>query len=72
MKYGFVNGFRPFIRINKFHPKAPYRGVLLLVVALTGNNGLFLIMYVVVESKNNDMMMILICSIWIHQVWNTS
>jgi hypothetical protein len=44
----------------------------LLVVALTGNNGLFLIMYIVVESKNNDMMMILICSIWIHQVWNTS
>jgi hypothetical protein len=43
-----------------------------LVVALNGNNGLFSIMYIVVESKNNDMMMFFICSIWIHQVWNTS
>jgi len=51
MKEGFINGWRPFIGINGCHLKVPYEGVLLLVVALDENNGLFLIAMVLLSFK---------------------
>jgi hypothetical protein len=51
MKEGFINGWRPFIGINGCHLKVPYEGVLLFVVALDENNGLFLIAMVLLSFK---------------------
>jgi hypothetical protein len=51
MKEGFINGWRPFIGINGCHLKFPYEGVLLFVVALDENNGLFLIAMVLLSFK---------------------
>jgi hypothetical protein len=51
MKEGFINGWRPFIGINGCHLKVPYEGVLLFVVALDENNGLFLIAMMLLSFK---------------------
>jgi hypothetical protein len=51
MKEGIINGWRPFIGINGCHLKVPYEGVLLFVVALDENNGLFLIAMVLLSFK---------------------
>lgn len=50
----FVNGCRPFIRINDCHLKSSYRGVLLSVVGLDDNNEQFSLVYVVVEYESNN------------------
>jgi hypothetical protein len=54
MNERFVNGCRPFIRINDCHLKSSYRGVLLSVVGLDDNNELFSLVYDVVEYESND------------------
>jgi len=51
MKEGFINECRPFISINGCHLKVLYEGVLLFVVALDENNGLFLIAMVLLSFK---------------------
>ncbi|KAL7219522.1 hypothetical protein ACSBR2_012558 [Camellia fascicularis] len=51
MKTGFVNRCRPFIGVDGCHLKGPYGGVLILAVALNGNNGLFLLATGVVECE---------------------
>ncbi|KAA8515237.1 hypothetical protein F0562_018533 [Nyssa sinensis] len=47
-------GCRPFIGIDGCHLKGPHGGVLLDVVSLDENNGLFLVAVGVVESENRD------------------
>ncbi|KAF7154271.1 hypothetical protein RHSIM_Rhsim01G0131900 [Rhododendron simsii] len=54
MRTGFMEGYRPFIGIDGCHLKGPFGGVLLAVVALDGNNGLFPIAVGVVESEGRD------------------
>ncbi|KAI8527005.1 hypothetical protein RHMOL_Rhmol12G0043000 [Rhododendron molle] len=54
MRTGFMEGCRPFIGIDGCHLKGPFGGVLLAVVALDGNNGLFPIAVGVVESEGRD------------------
>ncbi|XP_028093387.1 uncharacterized protein LOC114293509 isoform X2 [Camellia sinensis] len=51
MQKGFKDGCRPFIGVDGCHLKGPYGGVLLAVVALDGDNGLFLLAYAVVECE---------------------
>lgn len=52
MKSGFINGCKPFIRLDICHLKGPYRGISLDVVALDGINSLFSITSSVVKSEN--------------------
>ncbi|XP_058747011.1 uncharacterized protein LOC131620001 [Vicia villosa] len=54
MKNGFVKGCRPWFGIDGCHLKGPYGGVLLSVVAVDGNKGMFLIAFVVVEVECKD------------------
>ncbi|KAL7231374.1 hypothetical protein ACSBR2_009599 [Camellia fascicularis] len=51
MQKGFKDGCRPFIGVDGCHLKGPYGGVLLAVVALDRDNGLFLLAYAVVECE---------------------
>ena len=53
-KQGFLKGCRPFIGLDGCHLKGPYGGVLLIVVSLDANNGLFPIAFMVVEGENKD------------------
>ena len=41
MKKDFINGCRSFLGIDSCHLKGPFRGVLLAVISLDGDNGLF-------------------------------
>ena len=43
------------IGVDECHLKWPYRGVLLTVVALNGNCGLFLIIVVIMKLENGDL-----------------
>ncbi|XP_028063588.1 uncharacterized protein LOC114266862 [Camellia sinensis] len=54
MKAGFINGCRPFIGVDGCHLKGPYGGVLILAVALDGNNGLFPLALAVVKGECKD------------------
>jgi len=38
---GFQRGCRPFIWVDGYFLKGPYKGILLVVVGLDGNNGYF-------------------------------
>lgn len=49
-----MKGCRPLIGVDGAHLKGPFGCVLLSVVALDGNNGLFPIAFAVVESENRD------------------
>ncbi|KAK1551854.1 hypothetical protein Q3G72_005991 [Acer saccharum] len=40
-KLGFLDGYRPFIGVDRCHLKGPYGGVLLSTVAMDANSGLF-------------------------------
>ncbi|XP_028064991.1 uncharacterized protein LOC114268089 [Camellia sinensis] len=51
MQKGFKDGCRPFICVDGCHLKGSYGGVLLAVVALDRDNGLFLLAYAVVECE---------------------
>ncbi|GMP27259.1 hypothetical protein CsSME_00003328 [Camellia sinensis var. sinensis] len=51
MQKGFKDGCRPFIGMDGYHLKGPYGGLLLVVVALDGDNGLFLLAYDVVDCE---------------------
>ncbi|XP_028074716.1 uncharacterized protein LOC114277095 [Camellia sinensis] len=51
MQIGFVNGCRPFIGVDGCHLKGPYDGLLISVVGLDGNNGLFPLAVGVVECE---------------------
>ena len=54
MKKGFRNGCRSFIGVDGCHLKGPYGRVLLAVVSLDGNCGLFPIIVAIVELENGD------------------
>ncbi|KAA8532357.1 hypothetical protein F0562_032388 [Nyssa sinensis] len=54
LQKGFTEGCRPFLGLDGCHLKGPFGGVLLAVVALDGNNGLFPIAFAVVESETKD------------------
>ena len=49
MKKGFVKGCRPWFGIDGCHLKGPYSGILLSVVSLDANRGMFPIAITVVE-----------------------
>ncbi|GAV76177.1 hypothetical protein CFOL_v3_19652, partial [Cephalotus follicularis] len=48
----FSVGCRPFIGLVGYHLKGPYGGVLLVVVALDGDQGLFPVAFVIVEIES--------------------
>ena len=52
MKKGFKNGCRSFIGVDGCHLKGLYGGVLLAIVSLDGNCGLFHIVVAIVELEN--------------------
>lgn len=52
LRDGFKEGFRPFIGMNDCHLKGPFEGILLSVVALNANQGIFPIAICVCESEN--------------------
>ena len=54
MMNGFDKGCRLLIGVDGCHLKTPYGGVLLVAVALDGNNGLFPVAVRVAESEGND------------------
>ncbi|XP_021752489.1 uncharacterized protein LOC110717995 [Chenopodium quinoa] len=51
---GFLRGCRPFIGIDEAHLSGHFKGILLTVVGIDGNNEIFLIAYGVVGSKSID------------------
>jgi len=51
---GFVRRCRPWVGINGCHLKVSFGGILLFVVALDGNRGMFLVAITVVEIENRD------------------
>ncbi|GAB4861938.1 hypothetical protein Ancab_037193 [Ancistrocladus abbreviatus] len=51
---GYLRGCRPFIGVDGCHLTGPFGGILLSVVALDGNNGLFPVAFAVVESENRE------------------
>ncbi|CAK9154858.1 unnamed protein product [Ilex paraguariensis] len=51
---GFIHGCRPFIGLDGCHLKGLYGGVLLVDVALNGNNGLFPVAYGVAKNERTD------------------
>ncbi|TXG57639.1 hypothetical protein EZV62_015468 [Acer yangbiense] len=53
-KAGFLAGCKPFVRLNGCHLKGLYGGVLLTVVTIDANCGVFPIAVFVVEIENND------------------
>ena len=54
MRTGFMACCRPLIGIDGCHLKAPFGGVLLAIIGLDGNNGLFPIAVGVVESEGRE------------------
>ena len=56
VKNGFLQGYRSFIRLDDYYLKGPYGGILLFVVSLDANNGLFLLVFMVVELENKDLL----------------
>ena len=54
MRKGFVEACRPFIGLDGCHLKGNFGGVLLVVVSLEGNNGLFPVAYGVLECECKD------------------
>ncbi|XP_042482641.1 uncharacterized protein LOC122063048 [Macadamia integrifolia] len=50
-KVGVFNGCTPFIGLDGCHLKEKYGGILLSIVFIDGNNGLFPLAFAVVESK---------------------
>jgi len=54
MKKGFTRGCKPWVDIDGCHWKGPFGGMLLSVVALDGNNGMFPLAITVVEIENKD------------------
>jgi len=53
-KEGFKHGCRQFIGIDGFHLNGSFGGVLLSIVSLDVNNGLFPLVVTIVEVKNRD------------------
>ena len=51
-KNAYLNGCRPFIRVNGCHLKGKYNGVLLAVVFIDGNNGIVPLVLCVCEIEN--------------------
>ncbi|XP_021774172.1 uncharacterized protein LOC110738111 [Chenopodium quinoa] len=51
---GFLRGCRPFIGIDGAHLSGHFKGILLTVVGIDGNNEIFLIAYGVVGSESID------------------
>ena len=54
MKERFINRYRSFIGIDDCHLKGPFREVVLSVVVLNNNNGLFHVAYIIVECENKE------------------
>lgn len=53
-KLGYLVGCQPFIGIDGTYIKKPYEGVLLLVVALDANNGVYPLTLGVIDVENGD------------------
>lgn len=53
-KYGFPAGCRPFLGVDGTFLKGSVGGVLLTVVGVDANNGIFPIVYATVESENKE------------------
>nr|XP_027067869.1 uncharacterized protein LOC113693526 [Coffea arabica] len=51
---GFLAGCKPFIGFDGCHLKGAFGGILLIAVALDGNNSLFPLAFAVVECKNKE------------------
>ncbi|KAH9619390.1 hypothetical protein KSS87_019066 [Heliosperma pusillum] len=51
---GFVNGCRPLIGVDGCHLKGMCSGMILVVVAMDGNNNIFPIAWAIVEVENRD------------------
>ncbi|KAH9671713.1 SWIM-type domain-containing protein [Citrus sinensis] len=54
LKVGYLTGCRPFIGLDGCHLKGPYRGVLLSVVALDADSGIFPLAFCICEVENYD------------------
>ncbi|PKA57928.1 hypothetical protein AXF42_Ash012467 [Apostasia shenzhenica] len=54
LKAGFLDGCRPFIGLDGCHLKGAFKGVLLVVVSVDGNSGIFPLAWAVVEAENTD------------------
>ncbi|KAF8389413.1 hypothetical protein HHK36_026108 [Tetracentron sinense] len=54
MKSGFLKGCRTFKGLDGCHLKGPYGGVLLVAIALDGNNGLFPVTFAIVEGETKE------------------
>ncbi|KAK4385618.1 hypothetical protein Sango_2685800 [Sesamum angolense] len=54
LRDGFLEGCSPFIGFDGCHMKGPYGGVLLLVVGLDENNGLYPLAFAVMEVECKD------------------
>ena len=53
-KDGFLSGCRPFFGFDECFLKGPYGEILLIAVALEGNNSIFPLTFVVVECENRE------------------
>ena len=53
-KKWFLKGCKPFITFDGCSLKGPYGGVLLAIVSLDVNNGLFLMTFVIVKKENKE------------------
>ncbi|KAK2663285.1 hypothetical protein Ddye_001859 [Dipteronia dyeriana] len=53
-RMGFLEGCRPFIGVDDCHLKGPFGRVMLLVVSLDANNGLFPLVVCICEKETQD------------------
>ena len=53
-KQGFLNGCKPFVRLDGCHLKGRFGGQLLFATTNDGNDNIFLVTVAVVEQENKD------------------
>lgn len=53
-KMGFIKGYRPFIGLDGCHLKGPYRGVLLCIVIIDANCGVYPLVMRACELENTE------------------
>ena len=52
MKMAFIQGYKPFLRLDGTHLKGAFRGVLIVAIALDGNRGVIPVAFAIVESES--------------------
>ena len=54
IRKGFLEGCRPFFGLDGCHLKGPYKGILLVAVAVDGNLQFYPLAYEIVEVENKE------------------